>query len=122
LIISLHSFGFKYGHQVADFLWDVRFLPNPYWVPELKPYSGRHAEVAAYVLANETGSRFLSLVEPLLVFLLEEHAARGREAVGLAVGCTGGRHRSVAVVEHLGRSLVNRDLSPRIHHRDINKE
>ncbi|MBM9538250.1 RapZ C-terminal domain-containing protein [Desulfobulbus alkaliphilus] len=122
MITSLHSFGFKHGLQAADFLWDVRFLPNPYWVPELQPHSGREAAVAAYVLANETGTRFLSLIEPLLVFLLQEHAASGRETLSLALGCTGGRHRSVAVVEHLGRFLEGKGLSPRIHHRDIHKE
>lgn len=122
LIITLYSFGFKHGSQVADFLWDVRFLPNPYWVPDLKPHTGREEAVAAYVLANETGSGFLTLLEPLLVFMLREHAARGREAITLAVGCTGGKHRSVAVVEHLRSFLENRGMDPRVHHRDIDKE
>jgi len=122
LIITLYSFGFKHGSQVADFLWDVRFLPNPYWVPDLNPHTGREAAVAAYVLASETGSGFLALLEPLLVFLLREHAACGREAVTLAVGCTGGKHRSVAVVEYLRSFLENRGMAPRVLHRDIDKE
>ncbi len=120
--ITLYSFGFKHGHPQADLVWDVRFLPNPYWVPALKPHTGQEAEVARYVLENESGTRFLGLLEPLLVFLLDEYAARGRESVTLAVGCTGGKHRSVAVVEHLRSFLEKKGLQPAVSHRDIDKE
>lgn len=120
--ITLYSFGFKHGHPQADLVWDVRFLPNPFWVPALKPHTGKEAHVAHYVLGNESGSRFLSLLEPLLVFLFNEYAAGGRETVTLAVGCTGGKHRSVAVVEHLYALFVEKGLNPEIYHRDIDKE
>jgi RNase adaptor protein for sRNA GlmZ degradation len=119
--VTLYSFGFKYGHPQADLVWDVRFIPNPYWVPELQAHTGLEPQVARYVLENETGARFLALLEPLLVFLLDEFAARGREMVTLAVGCTGGRHRSVAVTEHLRSFLQSRDVELQVYHRDIDK-
>lgn len=120
--ITLYSFGYKHGRPEADLVWDVRFLPNPFWVPELKPQTGREEVIARYVLENETGSRFLALLEPLLAFLLDEFAARSRETVTLAVGCTGGKHRSVAVVEHLRGFLENKGLQPQVYHRDVDKE
>lgn len=122
LNILLSSFGFKHGQLQADLVWDVRFLPNPFWVPELKPYTGLNEAVARYVLENESGTRFLALLTPLLFFLVEEYAAQGRESVTLAVGCTGGKHRSVAVVEHLRTLLEKNGLRPVVSHRDIDKE
>ena len=119
--ITLFSFGFKHGSPQADLVWDVRFLPNPHWVEELKAHTGREPMVARYVLENETCARFLALLEPLLVFLLDEYTARGREAVTLAVGCTGGQHRSVALVEYLRGFLEKRGLTPQVYHRDIDK-
>lgn len=120
--IILYSFGFKHGDPRADLVWDVRFLPNPFWVPELKSYTGKEEAVARYVLDNETAARFLVLLEPLLSFLVDEYAARERESVTLAVGCTGGKHRSVAVVEHLRAFLAQRGLETQVSHRDIDKE
>ncbi len=119
--IQLSSFGFKYGFFQADLLWDVRFLPNPFWDPELRPYSGKEETVARYALGNETGNCFLDLLEPLLLFLIKEYVAQGRELLVLAVGCTGGRHRSVAVVEHLRAVLEAIGFQPEIGHRDIDK-
>ena len=120
--IVLFSFGFKHGYPEADLVWDVRFLPNPYWEPELRPRTGLEAEVAAYVLANGTGERFLALLKPMLLFMLDQHAGRGRESLTLALGCTGGRHRSVAVVEHLRTMLTAKGYCPEVDHRDIDKE
>jgi UPF0042 nucleotide-binding protein len=120
--ITLFSFGFKHGHPEADVVWDVRFLPNPYWEPALRPHTGLEAEVAGYVLANQSCERFLKLLEPLLLFLIGEHAAHGRESLTLALGCTGGRHRSVAVVEHLRKVLAAKGHHPEVRHRDIDKE
>jgi UPF0042 nucleotide-binding protein len=120
--VTLYSFGFKYGYPQADLVWDVRFIPNPYWVPELQALTGLEPEVARYVLENEIGVQFLALLQPLLVFLLDEYAARGRETVTIAVGCTGGRHRSVAVVEYLQCFLGNREVRLQVSHRDIDKE
>jgi len=122
LNILLSSFGFKHGQPQADLVWDVRFLPNPFWVPALKPYTGLEEAVARYVIENESGTRFLALLTPLLLFLVEEYAAQGRESVTLAVGCTGGKHRSVAVVEHLRTLLEEKGLRPVVSHRDIDKE
>ncbi len=120
--ITLFSFGFKHGYAQADLVWDVRFLPNPHWVPELQVHTGKDAQVARYVLENEAGTRFLTLLEPLLAFLFDEYTAHGREDITLAVGCTGGKHRSVAVVEHLVALLQDRGFMPQVYHRDIGKE
>jgi len=103
-------------------VWDVRFLPNPYWVPELRPRTGLEPEVAGYVLAHESGERFLALFSPLLQFMIDEHAARGRESLTLAMGCTGGKHRSVALVEHLWSLLTAKGYRLERYHRDIDKE
>ena len=120
--ITLYSFGFKHGHPQADLVWDVRFLPNPYWVESLKAHTGKEPLVASYVLDNPAADQFLSLLKPLLFFLLEHYAAGKRESVTLAVGCTGGRHRSVALIEHLRSVLEATGLRPRVYHRDIDKE
>ncbi len=120
--IILYSFGFKHGHPQADLVWDVRFLPNPYWVESLKAHTGKEPLVASYVLDNPAADQFLSLLKPLLFFLLEHYAAGKRESVTLAVGCTGGRHRSVALIEHLRSVLEATGLRPRVYHRDIDKE
>ena len=120
--VTLFSFGFKHGQPQADLVWDVRFLPNPYWVPELQAHTGREPQVARYVLENESATRFLALLEPLLTFLFDEYAAQGREKVTLAVGCTGGKHRSVALIEHLRTFLQHRNVTLQVYHRDIEKE
>lgn len=120
--ITVYSFGFKHGHANADLVYDVRFLPNPYWVEELKPYTGQETRIADYVLNNESGQKFLGLLEPLLVFLLAEHEKKGREEVHLAIGCTGGKHRSVAVVEHLRSALGEAFTNLVVYHRDIEKD
>nr|WP_320011728.1 RNase adapter RapZ [uncultured Desulfobulbus sp.] len=120
--ISLFSFGFKHGHPQADLVWDVRFLPNPYWDAELKPFTGKDQRVAAYALGNTAGEEFFSLIEPLLTFLVREYTAGGREKVTLAVGCTGGKHRSVATAERLYLFLQELGCEVQLAHRDIDKE
>ena len=120
--IVLFSFGYKHGHAQADLVWDVRFLPNPYWVAELKPFTGKEPPVAAYVLESDAGRHFLSLFNPLFFYLIEQYATAHRETLTIAIGCTGGKHRSVALVEHLGHMLESHGLRPRIYHRDIEKE
>lgn len=122
--IRLFSFGFKYGCPEANMLLDVRFLPNPYWVPELKERSGLDATVAAYVLESQAGREFLARAEPLLAFMLDSHCQAGREDFSCAVGCTGGRHRSVAVTEQLGRFLAGTtgNAALEIFHRDIERK
>ncbi len=120
--ITLFSFGFKHGGPDADSVWDVRFLPNPYWVPELRDHTGLESTVAAYVLENRTGIRFLEYLEPFLSFFLRSHQAAGRKEITLAVGCTGGRHRSVAVAEHLQKIIAEMGFDLTVYHRDITKE
>ena len=120
--IVLHSFGYKHGYPEADVVLDVRFLPNPYWVPELKAGSGCDPEVALHVLNNEKGHGFLARLEPFLQFLLEEHQKKERERFIVAIGCTGGRHRSVAVTEHLRRFLDRSGFVLEVYHKDIDKK
>jgi len=120
--ISLFSFGFKHGHPQADLVWDVRFLPNPYWDAELKPYTGQDPRVACYALDNASGAEFFTLLEPLLTFLVRQYTDGGRETLTLAVGCTGGKHRSVAVAERLLIFLRDLGCEVQLFHRDIDKE
>lgn len=120
--ITIFSFGFKHGLPEADTSWDLRFLPNPYYVPELKEFTGLNRRVAGYVLENEIAQRFLKLFEPLLLSYINNHAAAGRETLSLAVGCTGGKHRSVAVTEYLRGILAGRSMELQVYHRDIDKE
>jgi len=122
LKITLFSFGFKHGYPEADTVWDVRFLPNPYWIPELREHSGLEGPVAAYVLENKTGQHFLAHFEPFVSFILSSHEAAGRKELILAVGCTGGRHRSVAVTDYLQKILADTKFDLNVYHRDIRKK
>ncbi len=120
--ITLFSFGFKHAYPEADTVFDVRFLPNPYWVDDLRSQSGRQRQVAAYVLDNDQGLRLTEHLQSFLSFYLEGHQKAGREDFVLAVGCTGGRHRSVAVVEFLQKMLADTEFDLNVYHRDIDKE
>lgn len=120
--VILLSFGYKYGLPDAETVFDMRFLDNPYYVPELKGGTGLEEPVAAYVLDRDSARDFLAMLVPLLLFYLRGHAAAGRQELRLAFGCTGGRHRSVAVVEELRRILVAHDLAVQVEHRDIDRE
>ncbi|MDY0390826.1 MAG: RNase adapter RapZ [Desulfobulbus oligotrophicus] len=120
--ITLSSFGFKHQYLAADLVWDVRFLPNPFWDPVLRPLNGLQSDVAHYVLESDPGKRFLTLVEPLFLFLVDAYTDQERPALTVAIGCTGGKHRSVAVVEHLSAFLRAHDRYPVVFHRDIDKE
>ncbi len=118
--VSLFSFGFKYGAPTdANLLLDVRFLKNPYYDDKLRPYTGQNPAVAEFVLADKEAKKFMASLEPLLDFLCGN--SQGDE-LRLAIGCTGGHHRSVAVVESLGRFLQKRQLNVEIFHRDIEKD
>lgn len=118
------SFGFKYGIPVdADLVFDARFLANPHFVPELKPRSGKDPEVAAFALGTPEGKDFLDSIERFLAPLLPRYAREGKVALTVAVGCTGGRHRSVALAEALGARLAL-DRAPGdviVAHRDIDR-
>ena len=120
--IVLFSFGFKHGRPEADLVWDVRFLPNPYWVPELKARSGLETDVAAHVLVNDGAREFLKLLEPLLSFSCNQHAGGKRPELRVGIGCTGGRHRSVAVVEYLRKFFETFPYELHVFHRDIEKQ
>ena len=121
LRIVLFSFGFKHGVPVdANMLFDVRFLPNPYWQEELRPKSGLQEEVSAYVVDSDQGREFLELLEPLLRTIAA--GMDGKRDLRIGIGCTGGRHRSVAVVEALTQKLAaDSHFQVRAFHRDINK-
>jgi len=120
--VSLFSFGFKHGYPQADLVWDVRFLPNPYWDDQLKAFTGKDPRVAAYALDNPAGTEFFSLITPLLTFLVSQYTTGGREALTLAIGCTGGKHRSVATAERLKGVLQGLGCEVDLFHRDIEKE
>ena len=105
------SFGFKYGIPVdADFVADMRFLPNPYWVPELRPHTGRDADVADYVKSRPGAEEFLDGYVPVLEGVAEGYLREGKRFMTVAIGCTGGKHRSVAMTEEIARRLQRRGL------------
>ena len=122
LNVSVMSFGFKNGLPLeADLVFDVRFLPNPYYVPELKPLTGLDEPVREYVFASEAAGRFLERLEPLLTFLLPQYVEEGRTELVIAVGCTGGRHRSTAIAHHLATLIGAQGYPVSESHRDISR-
>lgn len=121
LVVSFVSFGFRYGIPAdADLVLDVRFLKNPYFEDRLRPLSGRESEVADYVLTQQDAKEFLDRTEEWLSFLLPRYQAEGKVYLTVAVGCTGGRHRSVAVAEELADRL-RRGMPARVRHRDVER-
>ena len=117
------SFGFKYGLPVdADLVVDCRFLPNPHWVPELRPYSGRDDVIRDYVLGQPGAQPFLDRYADLLEVLLAGYVHEGKRYLTLAVGCTGGKHRSVVMAEELGGRLAKLGADVRVVHRDLGRE
>jgi RNase adapter protein RapZ len=118
--VSLVSFGFKYGIPTGtDLLFDVRFLPNPHFVDELRPLTGQDAGVLAYLEGQPDYVELLERLADLLLYLLPRYRKENRSYLSVAVGCTGGRHRSVAIVESLGRRLREAGWDPKVRHRDI---
>ena len=123
LMISVVSFGYKHGLPVdADLVVDCRFLPNPHWVPELRPMSGLDAPVREYVLGQPGAAQFLDGYEELLGIVAAGYAREGKSYATLAVGCTGGRHRSVAMAEEVGARLRERGMEVQVNHRDVGRE
>lgn len=123
LRVVIYSFGFKYGVPVdANMIWDVRFLPNPYWDASLRPKTGKIKEVAEYVLQSSEGRSFLLHLEPLLHFLVEQNSAAGKQSLRIAIGCTGGMHRSVAVSESIAHFLAKFPIELTVFHRDIERD
>jgi RNase adapter protein RapZ len=121
LRLNIISFGYKYGLPVdADLVADCRFLPNPHWVPELRPLSGLDASVREYVLGQPAASAFLAAYLAVLEVSLAGFEREGKRYVTLAIGCTGGKHRSVAMAEQLAARLAGRDVT--VSHRDLGRE
>ena len=122
-VVNLLSFGFRHGvPRGADLVFDVRFLRNPHFHPTLRPRTGLDPEVAAYALDEERGIGLLSRLRDLLDFLLPLYEAEGKAYLTVAVGCTGGRHRSVAVVEALAPGLRSGGREVNLTHRDVEKD
>ena len=117
------SFGYKYGLPVdADAVVDCRFLPNPHWVPELRPHTGRDGPVRDYVLGQPGALEFLDGYTTLLRLVTTGYLREGKRFATLAVGCTGGKHRSVVMAEELGRRLAEEGIDVRVIHRDLGRE
>ena len=120
LQVSVESFGFKHGLALdADVVMDVRFLPNPHWEEDLRPLTGHDPKVRDYVLETAAGSDFVDRFDELLGSLLPQYEGEGRSYLTVAIGCTGGRHRSVAVAEELAARLRQRGIAVRATHRDV---
>jgi UPF0042 nucleotide-binding protein len=118
--VSVRSFGFKHGSpRDADLLFDVRFLPNPHWVPELRDKRGTDAAVSDYVMGQPGAAEFVDQVEQMLTFLIPLFETEGKSYLSVGIGCTGGHHRSVAIAEEIGKRLNNRDIRAVVRHRDI---
>ena len=123
LTVTMLSFGFKYGIPLeADHVSDVRFIPNPYWVPELKPKRGTDPEVADFVLGDANAAEFVPRYLDMITPALRGYSAENKHFTTLAIGCTGGKHRSVAVSEKLGEELRRLGHAVRIRHRDLGRE
>ncbi len=123
LRVTVLSFGFKYGLPPdADFVLDARFLPNPYWVPELRDHSGQAAEVSRYVLGQRGASTFVETYARLINATAPGFEREGKRYLTVAVGCTGGKHRSVAIAEELARRLRALRLVAAAQHRDLGRE
>jgi UPF0042 nucleotide-binding protein len=122
LAVNVMSFGYKHGLPLdADMVLDLRFLPNPHWVDELRPLTGTDARVRTYLLATEEAQEFLAKVQDLLRFLLPGYVKEGRHYLTIAFGCTGGRHRSVVMAEEIARFLQKRGFPSTVVHRDAQR-
>ena len=123
LTVTMLSFGFKYGIPLeADHVSDVRFIPNPYWVPELRPKRGTDAEVAEFVLGDANAAEFVERYIEMITPVLRGYSTENKHFTTLAIGCTGGKHRSVAVSERIGDELRTAGHAVRIRHRDLGRE
>ncbi len=123
LRINLISFGFKHGlPEDADMVFDARFLPNPYFQPDLKHKTGIDPEVAGFVLKNESSETFVAQIREMLAFLVPKYREEGKTYLTICIGCTGGKHRSVALVEKIETLLKKIGETALVGHRDISRE
>lgn len=123
LSITVLSFGFKYGIPVdSDLLFDVRFIPNPFYIPELKQYSGNDGPVKDYVLKQEETTTFIEKLLDMLRYLIPNYIKEGKRQLIISIGCTGGRHRSVAIANEVYKKLNEDKYNTRIEHRDVSED
>ena len=123
LRVTVMSFGFKYGLPVdSDVVADVRFLPNPHWIPELRPQNGLDSEVSEFVLAQQGAGEFLDSYLGMMDVVLPGYTREGKRYALLAVGCTGGKHRSVAMTQEIATRLEARGVHVAAVHRDLGRE
>lgn len=120
LSVTIMSFGFKYGvPRQADMMFDVRFLKNPHWDETLKPFTGKDKPVQEYIQSDETLDPFYNKVKDMIEFLLPRYSAEGKSYLTIAIGCTGGKHRSVYLAERLGKDVKAADFSVSVQHREL---
>lgn len=120
--VTILSFGFKYGIPVdADLVFDVRFLPNPFYIDDLKPKTGNDQEVYDYVMAADEAHQFLDKIEDLVRFLIPNYIIEGKNQLVIGIGCTGGKHRSVTIANALFKKLQGLNYGLKVDHRDIQK-
>lgn len=121
MIVTIMSFGYKFGvPQDADYVFDVRFMPNPYYVEELKRKTGNDKEIQDFVMQNEESQKFLDMLEQMMSYITKEFTEKdGRHHIVIAIGCTGGRHRSVTVANELYKRMSELPYSVRVFHRDM---
>lgn len=123
LMVSVVSFGYRYGIPMdADLVFDVRFLPNPHFVPGLRRFSGKDKKVVRYIRSFPQTKEFLRRMESLLLYLLPHYIREGKSYLTVALGCTGGRHRSVMMADSISRSLAARGYTVKSAHRDLERE
>ena len=121
--VHVVSFGFKHGVPAsADLLFDVRFLPNPYFEPTLRDKDGRDPEIEEYLFAKDQTSELLDRLDGFLEYLMPHYSAEGKSNLTIGIGCTGGRHRSVLIANHVGERLRARHDRVRVSHRDVDSK
>ncbi len=122
MLVSIVSFGYRYGVPAdADLVFDVRFLPNPHFVPRLRRFTGKDGRVRRYIQSFPQTSEFLRRIEGLLVYLIPHYIREGKSYLTIAFGCTGGKHRSVMLAEDIKKALAKHRYSAKVVHRDIEK-
>jgi UPF0042 nucleotide-binding protein len=122
MMVSVVSFGYRYGVPTdADLVFDVRFLPNPHFVPRLRPFTGKDPKVRRYIRSFAQTGEFLRRIEGLLTYLIPHYIHEGKSYLTIAFGCTGGKHRSVMMSEAIHKSLASRNIASKVLHRDIEK-
>ncbi len=121
--ITVLSFGFKYGLPMdSDLVFDVRFLPNPFYIPKLKPQTGNDPQVRDYVMDSDLAVSFLNKLEDMITFLIPNYILEGKNQLVISIGCTGGKHRSVTLSNELAKRLSQLEYGIKVEHRDIDKD